>query len=123
MDNHEIPPATSRSLGRPSRTVGSQLSRLPLKVVVENRWQPAPLAPTPARETNAVRLNKLRRGARRSADRTPSRLSQSHRCLVPGPPPTNLASTQVPARTPRNSQPIFLDRKNQLFLMKGVIIP
>jgi len=56
------PPATSRSLARPLRTAGSQLSRLPLRWWLRNRWQPAPLAPTPVRETNAVRLNKLRRG-------------------------------------------------------------
>src|SRR3984957_2855104 len=36
--------------------------QIAVEVVVENKWQPAPLAPTPVRETNAVRLNKLRWG-------------------------------------------------------------
>src|SRR5258707_9917593 len=36
--------------------------QIAVEVVVEDKRQAAPLAPTPVRETNAVRLNKLRRG-------------------------------------------------------------
>src|ERR1700688_2947902 len=36
--------------------------QIAVEVVVENKRQAAPLAPTPVRETNAVRLNKLRWG-------------------------------------------------------------
>jgi len=36
--------------------------QISVEVVVENKWQPAPLPPTSVRETNAVCLNKLRRG-------------------------------------------------------------
>ena len=61
MDNHEISPGDFAL-----RSEGIQDGRIPIvqiavEVVVENRWQPVPLALTPARETNAVRLNKLRR--------------------------------------------------------------
>src|SRR5258708_28010812 len=36
--------------------------QIAVEVVVENKWQPAPLPPTSVRETNAVCLDKLRRG-------------------------------------------------------------
>ena len=62
MDNHEISPGDFALRSEGIQDGRILIVQIAVEVVVENRWQPVPLALTPARETNAVRLNKLRRG-------------------------------------------------------------